>query len=139
MKIEIEVQDEQEAQAIRMVIAERRRQDDKFGKQDHDLSWWMVILGEEFGETCEAICEYRWGDVARPSDHDSAHAPTRLARVNHTMAETSQVAAVGVAMIQAILRNEWRDEISTVIPSDKRKVAKALGRGHEDIDYGTDI
>lgn len=124
MKMSIEVQDEAEAAAIAMIVAERRRQDDKFGKQDHDPSWWMVIMGEEFGETCQAVCEYRWAE-AHP-DHAG-----RQDRIAHAVEEASQVAAVGVAMIQSIIRDEWRDEISTALPSDKRQVAKALNWGDE--------
>ncbi len=131
MEISIEVQDEQEAQAVRLVIAERRRQDDLFGKQDHDLAWWMTIMGEEFGETCQAVCEYRWAEA-------NPELASRMARVQHAVAEASQVSAVAVAMIQSILRNEWTDEISTVLPSDKRKVAKTLNRGDESLRYDDD-
>jgi hypothetical protein len=38
--------------------AERERQDKKWGVQHHDLAWWTVILGEEYGEACKAIYEY---------------------------------------------------------------------------------
>ena len=41
--------------AIRCVLNERTRQDDKFGEQNHDPLKWLVILGEEYGEACQAI------------------------------------------------------------------------------------
>lgn len=128
MQITIEVQDKHEARAIQMIVKERRRQDEKFGKQDHDPAWWMVIMGEEFGETCEAVCEYRWAE-ANP-EHKS-----RQDRIRHAVEEASQVAAVGAAMIQAILRDEYRDEITSVLPSDRMQVAKALGWGGENVRY----
>jgi NTP pyrophosphatase (non-canonical NTP hydrolase) len=46
--------------AVDDVIYERGIQDDKWGpQQDHPLELWPVILGEEFGEVCEAILDYR--------------------------------------------------------------------------------
>lgn len=128
MEITVGVQDEQEAVAVRMLVAERRRQDNKFGIQDHDPAWWMVIMGEEFGETCQAVCEYRWAEAA-PDARD------RMSRIEHAMEEASQVGAVAVAMIQAILRGVWVDEITTALPSDKRQVAIALNKGDEAIQY----
>jgi hypothetical protein len=127
MQITIDVQDELEAAAIAAVIAERRRQDGKFGKQDHDPAWWMVIMGEEYGETCQAVCEYRWGEAMPGVTSDD-----RMKRIDHAVDEATQVAAVAVAMVQSILRNEWKDEISTVLPSDKRQVARALNIDDED-------
>ena len=119
MQITIEVQDWQEARAVQLLLNERRRQDAKFGKQDHDPAWWMVIMGEEYGETCQAVCEYRWAEANR-------EVADRMKRIDHAVEEASQVGAVAVAMIQAIMRNEWKDEISTVLPSDRRQVARAL-------------
>jgi hypothetical protein len=36
------------------VIAERERQDRKWGVQIHPPAIWLVILGEEVGEACKA-------------------------------------------------------------------------------------
>lgn len=133
VKIEIEVQDEQEAQAIRLLIRERRRQDSLFGKQDHDPAWWMVIMGEEYGEACKAVCDYKWG-----ADDPRGPSRTRQERIAHAVTEATQVGAVAVAMMQSIARDAWTDEISTVTPSDKRQVAVALGMGDEDLRYDSD-
>lgn len=40
------------------VIAERKRQDEKWGEQNHDLFVWASIIGEEYGEMCKAINEH---------------------------------------------------------------------------------
>lgn len=37
------------------VVKERRRQIQKWGVQSHELPTWAIILGEEFGEVCQAI------------------------------------------------------------------------------------
>jgi hypothetical protein len=44
-------------EAIEEVIIERKRQDEKWGEQNHDPAKWLAILGEEFGEVCKAVCE----------------------------------------------------------------------------------
>ena len=40
--------------ALSCVKGERERQDRKWGEQNHDLTVWMTVLGEEVGETNEA-------------------------------------------------------------------------------------
>lgn len=40
------------------VIAERNRQDAKWGEQNHSAYVWATIIGEEYGETCKAINEF---------------------------------------------------------------------------------
>lgn len=37
------------------IVEERWRQSQKWGTQRHELPTWSIILGEEFGEVCEAI------------------------------------------------------------------------------------
>lgn len=39
------------------VLAERKRQDDKWGEQNHLTSTWLVIFLEEFGEAAKAVLE----------------------------------------------------------------------------------
>jgi len=41
---------------VRAVLQERLRQDAKWGpQQHHDNRLWATILGEEFGEACQAV------------------------------------------------------------------------------------
>lgn len=51
--------DQESAQtaAIQSVVQERKRQDGKWGEQNHDPIVWIGILGEEFGELSQAIIE----------------------------------------------------------------------------------
>lgn len=42
---------------LREILAERRRQDQKFGKQHHAAERWFVILGEEVGEVAREVYE----------------------------------------------------------------------------------
>jgi len=43
---------------IKNVIEERRRQDAKWGEQNHVAPIWGMIIGEEYGEMCKAINEF---------------------------------------------------------------------------------
>lgn len=43
---------------INDVMAERSRQDEKWGEQNHSAYVWASIIGEEYGEMCKAINEF---------------------------------------------------------------------------------
>lgn len=66
---------------VDLIMAERQRQDQKFGRQDNDDFKWCTILGEEYGEVCQAALK---GDR------------------NELMTELIQVAAVAVAHLEAL-------------------------------------
>jgi hypothetical protein len=68
------------------VLAERVRQLERWGVQDHDDGTWSLILGEEYGEACQAALQHSSSD------------PTDL------RAELVQVAAVAVAWIDCLDR-----------------------------------
>lgn len=42
---------------IKSILLERRQQDLKWGKQEHNAAWWMNILMEEVGEASKAVLE----------------------------------------------------------------------------------
>ncbi len=73
------------------LIVERARQEDKWGQQDHDDGVWALILGEEFGEACQAAL----GESGKGGDANTA---------TRTREELIQVAAVAISWIQAIDR-----------------------------------
>lgn len=72
--------------AVNSVVAERERQDAKWGPQDHPGPVWMAILGEEFGELCECILHAQFGGPAAAD----------------LRKEAVQVAAVALAIVQAV-------------------------------------
>ncbi|WP_433958569.1 hypothetical protein [Cytobacillus horneckiae] len=52
-------------------LAERLRQNEKWGVQRHDYGTWMLIAGEEFGEICQAFQTGKgWG---KPTDAKNAY------------------------------------------------------------------
>lgn len=54
---------------LQKVLAERLRQDEKWGVQNHDDWRWLPILMEEVGEASEAMLEGRPADVHREVVH----------------------------------------------------------------------
>ena len=88
--------------AIRCVTDERGRQLQKWGVQDHPIADWFLILGEEVGEAQREACEHVF--AGRFPEHYPAD-PERLQRLR---TELVQVAAVAVAMIESLDRNELR-------------------------------
>lgn len=44
------------------------QQNKKWGVQNHNFSDWAVILGEEFGEVCTEIINYRLGNNISEKD-----------------------------------------------------------------------
>ena len=75
--------------AILAIIAERKKQDEKWGEQNHDMATWLEILGEEYGEICKADLEFRFGSKSR----------------DRILEEIIQTTAVGLAMIESWIRN----------------------------------
>ena len=51
---------------LQQIKAERQRQDEKWGEQNYPPSFWVSIMGEEFGEMCKSLNEYM-------SEHDANH------------------------------------------------------------------
>jgi NTP pyrophosphatase (non-canonical NTP hydrolase) len=66
------------------VYAERKRQTDKWGVQNHRPADYLMILGEEFGEVSRAALEHHFHGAALENYRE----------------ELVQVAAVAVAMIE---------------------------------------
>tara|TARA_B100001741_G_scaffold279762_1_gene252566 strand:+ start:537 stop:770 length:234 start_codon:yes stop_codon:yes gene_type:complete len=69
---------------VKFIMAERARQDEKWGEQNHDIYKWLAILGEEVGEANKAALENDYSEL---------------------MQELIQIGAVTVAMIESLERN----------------------------------
>lgn len=78
--------------ALADVLAERERQEAKWGEQNHDPIVYSAILTEEVGELAQAAIQARYegGDEARIRE------------------EAVQVAAVALAIIECLDRGKWR-------------------------------
>ena len=82
---------------IQDVIAERFRQDTKWGVQNHAPETWLMVLGEEVGEANKAALEYRFPHGV----------PLTWTAYRD---ELIQVAAVAIAAIESLDRNEMRGD-----------------------------
>jgi len=81
--------------AIADVINERDRQDGLWGEQDHRPEKWTAIIGEEFGELCQAVVE---------TIFDNGRDRASVGGFCNIRMEAVHVAAVAVAMIECIDR-----------------------------------
>jgi hypothetical protein len=92
------LEDPHTAEARELIDAERGRQDARWGRQDHDPQVWMAILGEEFGDLCQAANDLRWPKGGVPQADPFRHA----------LVEAVQTAAVAQAVVECLLRADWR-------------------------------
>lgn len=81
---------------IVLVGFERERQDKEWGEQNHSVERWISILGEEYGELCQAVNE---------TIFDNGPEERKKGGKDRMTAEAVQVAAVACAMIEYIERN----------------------------------
>ena len=80
--------------ALALVKAERQRQDSIWGEEsDNQIFEWMSILGEEYGELCEAVNETCF---KRPK-HPEKGGYEKIIK------EATQVAGVAVAIIESMI------------------------------------
>jgi NTP pyrophosphatase (non-canonical NTP hydrolase) len=71
------------------ILAERRRQNEKWGVQEHNPFVWFAILSEEVGELAQACLHDEFGGKAKGA----------------LKAELVQVAAVAIQWLEAMERN----------------------------------
>jgi hypothetical protein len=84
---------------LEAVDEEREHQDMKWGEQNHLEPYWVAILGEEFGEACQAALNYHDDAVKR----HGFEIPEKV--YQDLRKELVQVAAVAVAWIECLDRN----------------------------------
>lgn len=86
-------------QVLVLIAAERVRQFEKWGRQNHSPALWYAILGEEFGEVGKEICEAE-AEFSRDDDYAGRGHLLRL------KAELVHLLAVGTAMLESLERNQ---------------------------------
>ena len=91
---DLEKMSEIQKRVITAVLLERKRQDSKWGEQNHPPHYWTGILGEEYGELCEAINETvfdNWSDKGG---------------FENMRREAIHVAAVAIGFLECLERNK---------------------------------
>lgn len=91
--------------ALYMIDNERNRQDEKWGQQDHEPSKWVHILGEEFGEYCEAVNE---------TVFDNGEQSKLKGGYENMLKELTHIAAVAVGAMECLMRNEASQEAKKI-------------------------
>lgn len=94
--------EETRAGALLLVDIERNRQDAKWGEQNHAPQLWTGILGEEYGEYCQAVNETVFNngpDAKIKGGYDNM------------ITELTHVAAVAVGAMEALMRAKQRGDI----------------------------
>jgi hypothetical protein len=82
-----------------LIAAERVKQFNKWGEQNHSPALWYAILGEEFGEVGKEICEAE-AEFSRGDDYSGRGHLLRL------KTELVHLLAVGTAMLESLERNQ---------------------------------
>ncbi|MGB1207545.1 MAG: hypothetical protein ACPG5B_17985 [Chitinophagales bacterium] len=99
------------AAILAKVVAERQKQDAKWGEQNHNPIEWSAILTEECGEVAKEALEYHFY-----TKKDSEQLATKTLsdwqkeKLSKYRTELIQVAAVAVAMLESLERNELSEE-----------------------------
>ena len=88
--------------ALQLVDNERNRQDAKWGEQNHAPERWVGILGEEYGEYCQAVNE---------TVFDNGPKARLKGGTENMIRELTHVAAVAVGAIECLMRAESRKEV----------------------------
>lgn len=77
---------------LHLVEKERARQDKKWGEQNHDIFYWLSILGEEYGEAQKAALEREYKHLVDWQDVEK---------------ELIEMSAVILAILECAHRNNW--------------------------------
>jgi hypothetical protein len=92
---------------LAMIESERRKQDEKWGEQNHSIEWWVAILGEEYGEFCQCVNEWAIKNNKWSTDKDiMKHLKKDEATTDAMVKELVQTAAVAVNAIECLFRNK---------------------------------
>jgi hypothetical protein len=94
---------------ILKVLNERRRQDAKWGEQNHNDYYWLGILAEEFGEAAKALidnCDRAYPAISIPVGGIYDHTNIQHSGTASLERELTHVAAVAVAWLEAIQRRK---------------------------------
>ena len=99
--------------AVGDIQMERSRQDRKWGEQNHHPMVWLSILGEEFGELCQAVNE---------TVFDNGPQATLKGGRGNMRKEAVQVAAVAQALVEYLDRTESIETCNNGGVKDNRHV-----------------
>lgn len=109
--------------SVNWILSERANQARAFGVQKHDPAYWLAILAKQVGQLGSAAVLRNWA----PDEAIRSASDLKIYR------EAGQVAAVALALMEAIRMSELGAEITTAVPEDARLRARALDVDDEDL------
>ena len=89
------------------VIAERERQNRKWGVQDHNAVEWVAILTEEVGEVAKEAVDFHFANGDVDPSLKAGESLQRL-RMENYRKEMIQVAAVAIQAVESLDRMTGR-------------------------------
>jgi len=91
---------------LERVADERKRQDEKWGVQDHNAVEWVAILTEEVGEASKEAVDFHFNngteDVNTPASRE-----VQEKRIKALKKELIQTAAVAIQAVESIERQAF--------------------------------
>ena len=96
-------------QIFKRIKNERLNADAKFGEQNHNLTDWIAIIGEEYGEAAREAVDFKFKNpvdggflgMVKPTKS------TQRKRLKNYENELIQLAGVTIAAIESLHRNEF--------------------------------
>jgi hypothetical protein len=92
----------QTSKVLLEVADERTKQNNKWGEQNHNLTTWIAILGEEYGEAAKEAVDYCCDNPPSKAEELEATKTIMLNRLLRYRKELIQTAAVAVQMIESL-------------------------------------
>jgi hypothetical protein len=86
-------------QVIVDILSERKRQNDKWGIQDHNVIEWIAILTEEVGEASKEAVDFHFGTPL-----DNGFSNIQKQKLRDYRKEMIQVAAVAMQAVESLDR-----------------------------------
>lgn len=80
--------------ALISILDERKKQDQKWGEQNHDPIIYLAILVEEVGELAQAAIQNKFGG--------------KNGSLEHLRIEAVHTAAVAYAIVECLDRGKWK-------------------------------
>lgn len=97
--------------AFELIDIERNRQDAKWGEQNHPPQFWTGILGEEYGEYCQAVNE---------TVFDNGPDERLKGGYDNMMRELTHVAAVAIGAMECLMREKIRQDELRMAENEKK-------------------
>jgi len=101
------------SKALGSVLNERVKQNEKWGEQNHDPFTYLAVLGEEYGELCQAALQTKYGGPAAAGLRE----------------EAVQTAAVALAIVECIDRDKWHWPGHIQPQGDKERIKQKEDEG----------